>query len=176
VQQARIRKAQEFIKDRPTFLLKLERELNLLVKKHGTARIAVRLNGTTDIAWEQLIDMSRWPSIQFYDYTKIPSRAMRSLGSDWPGNYHVTFSQSESNAKIAGQLAQLGVNIAVVFRTELPTNMHGVQVIDGTTHDLRFLDPRGVVVGLLAKGAAKKDDSGFVQDCATTVQGRANAA
>jgi hypothetical protein len=101
---------------------------------------------------------------------------MRSLGSDWPANYHLTFSQSESNARIAGQLAGLGINVAVVFRTELPANMHGVQVIDGTAHDLRFLDPRGVVVGLLAKGAAKKDSSGFVQDCAATVQERTKAA
>jgi len=30
---------------------------------------------------------------------------------------------------------------------------------------LRFLDPKGVVVGLKAKGAAKRDKSGFVIDC-----------
>jgi hypothetical protein len=36
-------------------------------------------------------------------------------------------------------------------------------VFDGDTTDLRFLDPVGVVVGVRAKGDAKKDDSGFVQ-------------
>ena len=29
-------------------------------------------------------------------------------------------------------------------------------------HDLRFKDPRGVIVGLLAIGDAKKDTTGFV--------------
>lgn len=36
-------------------------------------------------------------------------------------------------------------------------------VIDGDLNDLRFLDPKGVVVGLSAKGSlAKNDKSGFV--------------
>jgi hypothetical protein len=37
-------------------------------------------------------------------------------------------------------------------------------VIDGDTDDLRFLDPQNVVVGLRAKGKAKKDKTGFVKD------------
>jgi len=40
-----------------------------------------------------------------------------------------------------------------------------LQVIDGDKDDLRFLDPKGVVVGLIAKGKAKRDTSGFVIDC-----------
>jgi hypothetical protein len=35
-------------------------------------------------------------------------------------------------------------------------------VIDGDLSDLRFLDRTGVVVGVRAKGKAKKDVSGFV--------------
>ena len=34
-------------------------------------------------------------------------------------------------------------------------------MIVGTETDLRFLDEQGVVVGLVAKGKAKKDNSGF---------------
>jgi hypothetical protein len=34
--------------------------------------------------------------------------------------------------------------------------------INGDENDLRFLDPKGVVVGLTAKGKAKSDTSGFV--------------
>jgi hypothetical protein len=53
-----------------------------------------------------------------------------------------------------------GMNVAVVFDT-LPAKWAGVKVIDGTETDLRFLDEPGVVVGLVAKGKAKKDNSGF---------------
>jgi len=35
-------------------------------------------------------------------------------------------------------------------------------VVDGTETDLRFLDPQGVIVGLVANGEGKKDTSGFV--------------
>ena len=55
-------------------------------------------------------------------------------------------------------------NKAVVFRKELPDTFRGVKVIDGDKHDMRFLDESNVVVGLTAKGPAKKDYSGFVVD------------
>jgi hypothetical protein len=35
---------------------------------------------------------------------------------------------------------------------------------------LRFLDPKGVVVGLKAKGKAKKDTTGFVVWLATRIK------
>jgi hypothetical protein len=40
----------------------------------------------------------------------------------------------------------------------------GREVINGDKHDLRHLDPKKVIVGLIAKGKAKKDFNGFVQD------------
>jgi hypothetical protein len=48
---------------------------------------------------------------------------------------------------------------------ELPESWRGVHVVDGDAHDLRFLDQHrfGLVVGLRAKGQAKKDKHGFVQ-------------
>jgi hypothetical protein len=53
-------------------------------------------------------------------------------------------------------------NAAVVFQT-LPDTFLGLQVINGDEHDLRHLDPKGVIVGLLPKGRkAKRDTSGFV--------------
>ena len=60
----------------------------------------------------------------------------------------------------------MGVNVAVVFRKELPSTWNNVEVIDGDKTDLRFLDGRGKIVGLTAKGDAKKDQSGFVQEVA----------
>ena len=59
------------------------------------------------------------------------------------------------------------MNMAVVFRDKnIPKKWQGFDVIDGDKDDLRFLDPRGVVVGLYAKGKAKHDTSGFVVDVA----------
>ena len=55
--------------------------------------------------------------------------------------------------------------IAVVFRTsKLPLTFNGVRVIDGDKYDMRFKDPKNVIVGLKAKGKAKHDCSGFVVD------------
>ena len=43
-----------------------------------------------------------------------------------------------------------------------PEQWYGWPVINGDEHDLRFLDPEGVIVGLTAKGRAKQDKTGFV--------------
>jgi hypothetical protein len=58
-----------------------------------------------------------------------------------------------------------GVNVAVVFPSaDFPATWQGYQVIDGDVNDLRFRDPRGVIVGLKAKGDARKlAVGGFVQ-------------
>ena len=45
----------------------------------------------------------------------------------------------------------------------LPTSWKGFPVYDGDDTDVRFLDPKGgYVIGLRAKGKAKKDKTGFV--------------
>jgi hypothetical protein len=54
-----------------------------------------------------------------------------------------------------------GFNVAALFDS-LPETFLGFPVIDGTEHDLRFMDPKGVIVGLVPKGKAKHDTSGFV--------------
>jgi hypothetical protein len=54
-----------------------------------------------------------------------------------------------------------GFNVAALFDS-LPETFLGFPVIDGTEHDLRFMDPKGVIVGLVPKGKAKTDDTGFV--------------
>jgi len=135
-------------------------------------KLAVRLNGTSDLPWEKLGGflkvnlMDRFPSVPFYDYTKNPNRAELYAQGQMPKNYHLTFSRSEANGEDAERLLNLGVNIACVFSTakedELPKTYLGKEVIDGDVTDIRFLDPKGVVVGLRAKGPARKDQSGFV--------------
>lgn len=174
VHDARVAKTIRYLDHRAEFMLDLASDLEYLVRKQKRTGIrqAVRLNGTSDIRWEAKPVIrdgtlyagvpQAFPELQFYDYTKLPGRFTANL----PTNYHLTFSRAEHNSVVAERLAGKGANVAVVFSRELPTEYLGRPVIDGTTHDQRFLDPRGVIVGLVAKGAAKKDESGFVVESA----------
>jgi len=64
----------------------------------------------------------------------------------------------------ATQVLKAGGNVAMVFRKQLPKTYKGYKVINGDEHDMRFTDPKNVIVGLTAKGEAKTDKSGFVID------------
>ena len=162
VQQARINKTKLFFQDRPNFMAQLAKEIKSAKKSAAKAglKLLVRLNGTSDIAWEKirvgdyrnLFEM--FPDVQFYDYTKIVGRTV-------PENYHLTFSKSESNDADVSVAIRSGLNVAVVF-DKLPETYLGRPVVSGDDSDIRVNDPRGVVVGLKAKGPARKDLSGFV--------------
>jgi hypothetical protein len=173
IQEARAKKTRAFFADRGAFMAQLVREI-AAAEKSATRRgmrCAVRLNGTSDLPWEKYAVtrngaqydsvMDAFPTVQFYDYTKSAKRALESLRCDWPGNYHLTFSRSETNELQAREVLRRGVSVAVVFAS-VPETWGGRPVVHGDETDLRFLDARGVVVGLTPKGRAKKDCSGFV--------------
>lgn len=171
VQKARIAKTAWLFSDRYGFMLQLGKDIDALVSKARRLGMipVVRLNGTSDIAWERMRYlgmaniMAMFPNVQFYDYTKVPRRLREALqGTDWPRNYHLTFSLAEDNDEAAGQVLAMGGTVAAVFH-KAPEEYMGRRVVDGDRDDLRFLDPAGVVVGLTAKGKAKKDQSGFVR-------------
>jgi hypothetical protein len=169
---ARDKRAALYLEEPDYFLARLKSELYLLQADamRLKCRPAVRLNGSSDIAWEQRHPeiFDEFPQIQFYDYTKIPTRVHRFLGigkrsqRSWPRNYHLTFSADERTTKQAKRILKHGGTVTVVFWPELPATWCGFPVVDGDTHDARFLDPQGSVIGLRAKGTAKDDDSGFV--------------
>lgn len=179
VKDARIAKTHAFFADPKQFVEDLAKDISSAQRKaeREGLTLCVRLNGTADLPWENLGGhtgvclMARFPSISFYDYTKNPARARAYLAGKLPSNYSLTFSRSECNGETARELAQLGMNVAVVFSTkkgaELPKEWAGVQVTDGDVSDLRFLDPVGSIVGLRSKGQAKKDESGFVVSVAS---------
>ena len=174
VQQARIRKTQLFHASPKAFVERLDADIIKARRKADrlSMRLAVRLNGTSDLPWENLGGeakrsiMLRHPDLTFYDYTKNPHRMTAFLDGKMPENYKLTFSRSEVNEDIADGFVRRGGNVAAVFSTkkgrDLPDTYLDAPVIDGDTHDLRFLDPSGVVVGLRAKGKAKKNQSDFV--------------
>lgn len=175
VQSARIAKTERFFTDRENFWLDLIHSIRSLIRKAEREDLVpvVRLNGTSDLPWERMpvvangellgdSIMDIFSGVQFYDYTKWPLERRSNV----PENYDLTFSLAESNE---GHFApSLSVSrVAVVFNRikgqVLPKEWRGVPVVDADDTDLRFLDPKGVIVGLRAKGQAIKDESGFVK-------------
>lgn len=163
VKSARLRKTLEFFKDKEGFLNELKSDITALVKKAKKAGMSpcVRLNGTSDIPWHNMGIMEAFPEIPFYDYTPNKSRMMEYLDGKLPKNYSLTFSRKEDNESACDEIMAKGGNVAAVFKT-MPTTWKGKKCFNGDDSDLRFLDPRGVIVALKAKGKAKKDTSGFV--------------
>jgi hypothetical protein len=159
VQKARLNRTLNYIKERKEFMGRLEKEIHKAAKKYP--KLAIRLNGTSDLNWMAFIKRMHtlYPDIVWYDYTKNPKFAL--ISRDLP-YYNVTFSRSEDNNLECLDMLDSGVNVAVVFKKNLPKKYMGFDVIDGDSTDARFLDPKGVVVGLRAKGKAKYDKTGFV--------------
>ena len=164
VQSARIDRAKFFNSNPKEFLKQLEIEIDSAWRKAEklNLKLAIRPNVLSDVAWEKLGIIQNFPSIQFYDYTKNPIRMLQFTGGLLPENYHLTFSRAENNQARVEAVIRNGGNVAAVFAGELPGTYLGKPVIDGDLSDARFLDPQGVIVGLKAKGKAKKDESGFV--------------
>lgn len=176
-QQSRIRKTKMFFENRAAFMLTLEKDLERFInhtktvarRRHRKITPCVRLNGTSDIPWENISFvgangmkysnlMERFPDVQFYDYTKRHNR------TNLPSNYTLTFSLAENNEDKAIIALKNGINVATVFRKNLPKTYLRRKVVNGDETDLRFLDPKKVIIGLKAKGRARKDNSGFVKD------------
>ena len=166
----------------------IEKELRKAQRLH--LKLAVRLNGTSDIRWERLnmktgkqdapisgtSIIRKFPNVQFYDYTKFPN-FLRISWMPWE-NYHLTYSFNEKTTPLEIESNfKAKRNIAIVFRSEMPKkimfNGNLIEVIDGDQHDLRLpsIDGQSKFVGLTAKGKAKSDFSGFVNDYSATKDG-----
>ena len=174
IQKARIRKTQFFFEERSGFMEWLVKDIELAIKQSAKKDLipVFRLNGTSDLSWEKYEVVrngklfrnifTAFPEVQFYDYTKILGRKVSEIP-----NYHLTFSAADGNDNDVVKAIAQGYNVATVFglkKTQaMPETYMGRPVFNGDDSDLRFLDPKGVVVGLYAKGKAKKDTSGFVK-------------
>jgi hypothetical protein len=170
IQEARIRKTKMFYENRGQFFADLVADIKLGIKQSAKKGLipVFRLNGTSDISFEkyEVADgkniFQMFPEVQFYDYTKVLGRKVTHIA-----NYHLTFSAADGNDLDVMKAIQQDYNVATVFGIKktlpMPESYNGRPVFNGDESDLRFLDPKGVVVGLYAKGKAKKDTSGFVK-------------
>ena len=173
VQQARKSKTEFWYTQQKSFLFSLCADIWTLREKaqKNNQKLLVRLNGTSDIPWENYIVYKAetifqlFPDVQFYDYTKHPSR---NLQGKTYSNYDLTYSFSSITPKpisIKGLTNKDNSRVAVVFqrKEDIPQSFRSWEVIDGDDTDVRHIEPKNVVVALYAKGKAKKDQSGFVQ-------------
>ena len=174
IQQARIRKTIFFFEERSGFMEWLVKDIELGIKQSAKKDLipVFRLNGTSDISWEKYEVVrngvlyrnifAAFPETIFYDYTKVLGRKVKAIA-----NYSLTFSAADGNDVDVSKAISEGLNIAAVFGVKktdaLPLSYLGLPVFNGDESDLRFLDPKNVVVGLYAKGKAKKDTTGFVK-------------
>jgi hypothetical protein len=177
IQHARIRRTKLFFADRAAFMADLVSDITKAIAKAKRAGYtpAFRLNGTSDIRWETIAVngaanvFELFAGVQFYDYTKIANR------KNIPANYSLTFSLADGNDVQASNALRHGMNVAAVFRDKATVARYIQEgfaigssflepVANGDETDLRFLDPRGHVIALYAKGNAKRDQSGFVRD------------
>jgi hypothetical protein len=160
IQKARIRKTKMFFEHRDEFMISLVNDIKKAIaqaRRNGKIP-AFRLNGTSDLSWEKyevpgtgLNIFDLFPTEQFYDYTAVLGRKV----ADYP-NYHLTFSRKENNEKDVQKALDAGMNVTVVY-DEIPEGIYSADMTD-----LRFLDGSRGIIGLKAKGKAKKDYSGFV--------------
>jgi len=164
---ARTNKTDFLLSDKIGFLTMLKNELVKISNKaiKEKKQIAIRLNGTSDLdfigmAKNQLnFDFLSLPNLVFYDYTKIYGKALKYKESK---NYILTLSLAEnSNLNDIKAALNLGINVSAVFKNEIPGNLLGFPVIDGDKTDIEMLQYNGVILGLKAKGKAKKDKTGF---------------
>jgi hypothetical protein len=153
VVQSRSKKTEFFVQHRKEFLEKLWNELFKL--NQSKDKIAVRLNLLSDVDWDKELStlgkgmgLESFPNIQFYDYTKDHFKALGNKVK----NYHFTLSFSGHNWKQCElALKNKVANVTVVFKNVVPLQYNGFTVINGDQSDERFLDPRGVIVGLKYK-------------------------
>jgi len=145
-----------FLKYQEAFCWILYQELkglNVLAKLQNR-QIAIRLNGTSDLDWFQLLKVKidkepllEFSNLIFYNYTKSFKMWEKYKNT----SYDLTFSRSETNWLQCQWVLGLNGNVAVVFHKEIPTQYQGYPVYNGDSNDMRWIDPAGHIIGLTFK-------------------------
>lgn len=164
---ARYNRTQMYFEQRDLFMMQLKGEIAQALSKATKQgkRLAVRLNGTSDIDWREVYEA--FPMVQFYEYTKRMDLIKKNQSL---ANVDYTFSKHENHSlKNVEHVLKRGINVTVVYSHKVPKEWHGHEVIDGDKHDRRFEDVKGRIVGLKLKGRkhAKEAaiESGFAVSC-----------
>jgi hypothetical protein len=169
---ARLERTLMFLERRELFMLTLYDDIARMqdIATSNDLRLAIRLNGTSDVLWEReavggctLFNM--FPEATFYDYTRVPF-AVRER--ELPKGWRLTYSLADAPASEALPYLRAGHSVAVVVPQEVKDRYAGgsmhkggearrFNVVDGDAHDLRFLDPPSSLVLLSPKGGKLAD-------------------
>lgn len=152
INESRIKKTRLFFENPQLFMRMLVHEID---REKRTAEMlkmpfSVRLNCTSDISPEQFVLNGKnileiFPDVQFYDYTKVPSR-LNLIGKY--ENYDLTFSYNGHNWPSCEKFLKAGGRVAVVFFDGFPKEFRSYPVVSGDGYDMRYLDPSGCIIGL----------------------------
>lgn len=162
VKQARQNRTNMLFDRREEFMQLLRADIKSVIRKARKLgkTPAIRLNGGSDLDWSEIY--AEFSEVQFWEYTKRPDLALKL--NKLP-NVQATYSHNEHTTnRIMGTMLANNINIAMVFDLwsrkggDLPASVGSVPVIDGDIHDLRFLDPKGVIVGLRLKSITKPNE------------------
>jgi hypothetical protein len=152
-QSAATRKTIIYLLDSDRFYTMLRKEIQAKHRKHGD-KLAIRLNGTTDIDFTDFI--ASMPHIRFYDYSKVYARVIKNTLT----NYDITFSGSAYSEKtifMTARAIKAGHRVAIAFNTGERKNEFSMptDLADFDTTDLRFTDDK-VLGGLKYKGGSRQ--------------------
>jgi hypothetical protein len=154
IKNARIKKTKLFYEEPEFFMAWVMAEIRLAqakAKKDGFF-FSVRLNGTSDIDWQNVRVNGQnifeiFPDILFYDYTKNANKF-----NNLAPNYHLTLSYTGRNWHLCEVMLKRGYNVAMVFNVKherfLPAMYKGYKVINGDLTDYRIDDAKGIIIGL----------------------------
>ncbi len=160
IQDARRARTVLFVAEQDAFLSKLRREIRNAIKlaARDGLQASFRLNGTSDLAWEDIGIPQEFPGVQFYDYTKSIERYRAFLAGEFPRNYYLAFSRSETNHDVSTQFVRDGGTATVVFAGEIPATFEGLPVYNADASDYRPADPAGHWLALQFKGRKSRRD------------------
>ena len=162
INESRIKKTKLFFENREFFMHLLIDEIKgaYLKALNQEYNFSARINNVSDVNPERfklnnLNILEIFPEVQFFDYTKVLSRI--KLLEKYP-NYDLTFSYSGENWSECQEALKNNVRVAVVFKDKIPEEYKGIQVINGDDYDMRYRDPKNVIIGLKFKKVRNKLD------------------
>ena len=157
---AKIKRTICYLLEPERFNSELKREISKHHAKYGND-LAIRLNGTSDIDFNSLIESM--PDVQFYDYTKIYYR----VKTNQLANYDLTFSGSANNDRTITQTAKAikaGKRVVIALNTaetkgewKRPQSIGDIPLIDMDETDVRFKDAVNAIGTLKRKGSNKAE-------------------
>jgi hypothetical protein len=174
IKDCRINKTKLFFEHQDFFMQWLIAEISTYQRKAFKKNMgfAVRLNGTSDIDWQNIYYNGKnifehFSSVKFYDYTKQYSK-FENIAK----NYYLTLSYTGRNVEQCINHLNNGGNVAMVFniKGKLPKTWKGFAVIDGDITDARFKDTKGRIAGLRWKSIADKQADKEVRESIFVIQ------